>query len=94
MRVVAKQDDLVEIIDNHVEVNGKTMKDSIIVGDSIPSGKQVLGKDQFYVLGDNRRNSNDSRYWGILPHKHIEGKAKSVVYTDTNGLTYKIIGLF
>ena len=94
MRVVAKQDDLVEIIDDHVDVNGKTMKGSIIVGDSIPSGKQVLSKDQFYVLGDNRRNSNDSRYWGILPHTHIQGKAKSVVYTETNGLTYKTIELF
>lgn len=93
MRIVAKQGDSVGIIDKHVEVNGKSLKDSIIVGHNIPDGTRVLDKEQFFVLGDNRRNSNDSRYWGLLPQSRIYGKARLVVYTENAGLTYREIGL-
>jgi signal peptidase I len=30
--------------------------------------------DSYYVLGDNVRGANDSRYWGVLPRKNIVGK--------------------
>ncbi|RKX78436.1 MAG: signal peptidase I [Spirochaetes bacterium] len=35
----------------------------------------VLGEGQYFVLGDNRSASNDSRYWGPIPVKNIRGKA-------------------
>ncbi|MBX4191754.1 MAG: signal peptidase I [Candidatus Doudnabacteria bacterium] len=46
-------------------------QDPIIVG-----GSKVLtlNKDEYFVLGDNRQGSSDSRTWGILPRKYIVGR--------------------
>jgi signal peptidase I len=37
--------------------------------------KVVLGPDQYFVMGDNRHNSSDSRYWGVLDGANIKGRA-------------------
>lgn len=91
MRVVARHGDSVDIIDSHVEVNGELMKEGVVLGDAVPDAQQRLDKDAFFVMGDNRRNSNDSRYWGLLPHSQIHGKARVVVYTDSGGFTHRNI---
>lgn len=35
----------------------------------------VLAEDEYFVLGDNRQSSSDSRRWGVLPRKNIIGRA-------------------
>ncbi len=49
--------------------------DGKIFIDNVESTKYVIQKDYVFVMGDNRNNSLDSRYWGFVPVENIIGKA-------------------
>ncbi|MCR5367376.1 signal peptidase I [Eubacterium sp.] len=77
-RVVAKPGDSVQIIGGKLYVNDELQekfKDQIIVNPGNASNKIVLEKNQFYVLGDNVNNSDDSRFpaVGIVQKTDITG---------------------
>ncbi len=79
-RVIAVPGDTVQIIQGVVYVNGEVFKEAVSVPSieeaGIASEPIVLGKGEFFVLGDNRNNSEDSRFANIgnIKKEHIIGK--------------------
>ena len=77
-RVVGLPGDLVEIRAGQLLVNGLPVRESYLPagfedGDSHPPTE--VRKGYYFVLGDHRRSSNDSRTWGEVPEKYIYGRA-------------------
>ncbi len=74
-RVVGLPGEQVEIRDGVVSVGGILMDEPYIANPGFYSGVWELGDGQYFVLGDNRRNSSDSHSWGVFPGENIVGKA-------------------
>jgi len=80
-RVIAVEGETVELRDNKVFVNGALIEEPYVKpGDYPPFGPEVVPVDKVFVLGDNRRESEDSREWGLLPKNYLLGKALLVYY--------------
>jgi signal peptidase I len=78
-RVIGVPGDTVEIRDQQVYVNGVRLNESYInepcSRTSCPDRTWVLGEDQFFVMGDNRNNSTDSRSFNAVDRHFIIGEA-------------------
>ncbi len=95
-RIIALPGEQIEIKSGEIFVNSVRIDEPYI-----PTGKtlvrnseaanlsQKLGTDQYFVLGDNRDHSSDSREWGNVPKANIIGRAWLVVFPPRNfGLVF------
>ncbi len=82
-RVIGLPGDKVQIIDGYVYINGKKLTEKYVpmrYRDDRDWGPKVVPPDNYFVLGDDRIASNDSRAWGFVPKSYIYGKAVFVFW--------------
>jgi signal peptidase I len=86
-RVIGLPGDRVELIEGYVYVNGKKLEESYILPEfrgRQTTAPQVVPRGEFYVLGDHRTSSNDSRVWGTVPERYIYAKAELIYWPIAN----------
>ncbi len=87
-RVVGIQNDVIELREKQLYVNGEPAKENYIVHsdgllmaqrDNMPSIK--VPPNSFFVMGDNRDNSHDSRFWGFVRADQVIGRVKIIYWS-------------
>jgi signal peptidase I len=78
-RVIAEEGDQVRVVDGRVYRNDVPMDDAFVPAEYRSHddwGPQVVPEGYYFVMGDHRNNSSDSRHWGWVPKKYIIGKVQ------------------
>ncbi|HEX4275205.1 MAG TPA: signal peptidase I [Bryobacteraceae bacterium] len=82
-RIIGLPGDIVQIIEGTVYVNGQKLDEPYVppeYRDRVSRKKETVPPDDYFVLGDHRSSSNDSRVWGFVDRKEIYGKAVFVYW--------------
>ena len=95
-RVIGRGGETVSLQDGVVEVNGSVVDQPYVVEESntrtrTMNGTWIVPEGSLFVMGDNRDNSNDSRYWGFVPYTEVVGKVTYIwMSSNTDRIGKKI----
>jgi len=83
-RIIAIPGDVISVLNQTVIVDGVPLSETYVSrenqGNPYPSfTKRIVGPNEYFVMGDNRGGSSDSRQWGFVPRQNIVGRV-AVVY--------------
>ena len=88
-RIIGVPGDSIELRNNILYLNARLMEESyvLLTGDSPLRYRNyeqvIIAPDEYFVLGDNRDNSRDSRFFGPVPRGNIEGRVAHLWYSPT-----------
>lgn len=90
-RIVGLPDEEIKITGGQISINGKQLKENYIPQVTDGNFSLILGENQYFVLGDNRRSSSDSRSFGPISKKSFRGRVWLVYWPilraqEKNGL--------
>ncbi|MEA2164343.1 MAG: signal peptidase [Thermoanaerobaculia bacterium] len=87
-RVIAAPGDLVETRNGSIVVRGHTVAEPYVAQQASTGAvsPQIIPADSFFVLGDNRADSLDSRNWGVLPRSAVLGRARMILWSSARGV--------
>jgi signal peptidase I len=97
-RVIGLPGDRLELHRKVVSINGEPLKEDYIQLIEPPAlgsprtedlreeyGPVTVPPGQYFMMGDNRDNSEDSRYWGFMPESYVKGQALFIYYSVAAG---------
>lgn len=98
-RVIALPGETIEMMGNRVYIDGELLIEPYAIHEGVArishSEPYTVPEGHLFMMGDNRNNSADSRYWGPLDMKLVDGKAIIVHWSwieDTYGVRWSRIG--
>lgn len=87
-RVIGLPGETVQVVKGKVYLNKKLLREAYLENgvETMPPGKWELEDGQYFLMGDNRNNSNDSRYFGPVEQRFFIGKAISVIFPSLRAI--------
>ncbi len=79
-RIIGLPGDQVHIADGKIYINGELIAEPYIIVTTNRGGDWTVPANQYFVLGDNRNNSSDSRSWGFVPSENIIGRVELIYF--------------